>query len=419
MPRAARLLFLTAGITLIVAAFVANQGVLRSVVGDAAMEPVDVTGVRSSQRLLGLLGLVLIGASVAVQRVPWLAPWFSRPVVARLLLSGLVVVVPLVVVPLVVVELGLRPVAAHDQSFKTTLFMEDESLGWRLRPGAEGPWMGIQVHVNGKGLRGPEVEYAKPPGTRRILYLGDSVTFGFGIPDHNDVFPYLAGERMSVETVNAAVGGYSPWQEHAYLASEGFRYEPDLVVVCFVLNDVTEKFALQRFGGQGRGFQLEHSTENPRLWELWRTSGIGWGARALAARLRFGSDIQAGAAREELSRTQALVDQTDSPRVQEAWGLTLESLGKIVDNCRERDVRVAIAVFPYAWQLEDPEGNDAPQKRLIAFGREHSVPTLDLLPVVAASEGGCFIDDNHLSPRGHAIVAEALAGFLTDEGLLR
>lgn len=71
---------------------------------------------------------------------------------------------------------------------------------------------------------------------------------------------FLRGENLpGVETINASVSGYSPWQQAIYLQNEGLRYAPDVVVVAFVLNDATEKFELLRFGGAWEGWQLSRS----------------------------------------------------------------------------------------------------------------------------------------------------------------
>ncbi len=40
---------------------------------------------------------------------------------------------------------------------------------------------GVEVKVNSKGLREYEYDYEKPPNTYRILVLGDSITFGWGV----------------------------------------------------------------------------------------------------------------------------------------------------------------------------------------------------------------------------------------------
>src|SRR5262245_62735498 len=56
------------------------------------------------------------------------------------------------------------------------------TLGWEKPAGQEAvylhPEYEIVLHVNSRGLRGPERDYAKPSGVSRVLLLGDSFVEG-------------------------------------------------------------------------------------------------------------------------------------------------------------------------------------------------------------------------------------------------
>src|SRR5262245_37533496 len=54
--------------------------------------------------------------------------------------------------------------------------VSDTIVGHRNVPGFDDAKRGISI--DSLGLRGPEVVVPKPPGTVRILCLGDSTTFG-------------------------------------------------------------------------------------------------------------------------------------------------------------------------------------------------------------------------------------------------
>ena len=92
-----------------------------------------------------------------------------------------------VFLPISILELSLRPF--FELKTKTTIFVRDDVLGWRLRPNSNDIWGGVRVKINGKGLRGPELAYSKPPDVLRILYLGDSVTFGYTLNSYTETFP--------------------------------------------------------------------------------------------------------------------------------------------------------------------------------------------------------------------------------------
>lgn len=342
-----------------------------------------------------------------------------------------------VVVPLLALELALRPFAELEPDlpgvYKTTIFEPDAKLGWKLRPGAEDQWGGVRVAINAKGLRGPELDYAKPLGVRRILYLGDSVPFGYKIERTERTFPYrveavLERGGLEVETVDGGVGGYSPWQSARFLADEGIRYEPDLVVVSFVLNDVTEKFDLVRFGGSSEGFQLARSARSTASRWLAKTA-IGYFGRRWVARLRFGDDVASGARELAALRAQSLALEPDSEAVGRAWEITLRNLDEIFAFCDARGIPALLVAFPYTFQLDDPSDPDAlgaPQRRLAAWAARRGVAWLDLLPVYAAAlarsggrAGDFFLDDDHPNPRGHALAAGAIADAIGRAGWLR
>src|SRR5262249_2088779 len=132
------------------------------------------------------------------------------------------------------------------------LYVEDADMGKRMRPGWEGNEFGAPVKINSKGLRNPEVDYAKPPGTYRGLALGGSGTFGFRMKEPDSYPRQLEralqewgrerGDPRRFEVINTGVIGYSTDQEAAYLRVEGERYQPDLVVVAYYpVNDTHNK----------------------------------------------------------------------------------------------------------------------------------------------------------------------------------
>jgi lysophospholipase L1-like esterase len=323
-----------------------------------------------------------------------------------------------VALPLALLDFGLRPFLEP----KTTLFREDPTLGWRLVPGAVGEWGGVRITVNSQGLRGPEVAHARTPGALRVLHLGDSVAFGYGLARFSDAAPFAADAALEralqrpVETVNASVGGWSPWQQHLYLVGEGFAWAPDLVVVHFVLNDVTEKLALHRYGGSERGWQLARSARSSL--DRWLSGSAVWTAlRGGYARLRFGPDVAAGALAAEEAAVRRLVREPGDPQVSRGWRIAFANLEKIVAACRERDVPLVLVVHPYAFQLAAPDASHGPQRALGRFAAERRVPLLDLLPVLSGCDD-CFLDASHLSVKGARLVGEALAGFVVERDLL-
>lgn len=400
-----------------------NEWLAGALLSESAKETGGITQIRLSQGVFFCCAAALILLAIAIAKWPRLNRIFNRSIAVNIALAMVSLLAPLTLL-----EFMLRPFA--ELNAKTSIFERDETLGWKLRPGAEDEWGGVFVRINGKGLRGPELDYDRSEGMLRVLYLGDSVTFGYCIENPLETYPYLAGPLLEanlgrpVETINAGVGGYSPWQEFLYLEREGIRYRPDLVLVGFVLNDLTEKIQLVRFGGTGEGFQLEHTFKG--RFDRWadRVALLHFGNR-LYARLRFGSDIQQKAAEIELMNVKTLVDQPERPEYVQAWNETLKSLESLFEFCDRRNLPAALVIFPYRFQYDDPEKFAGPQERLMRFASERGIPALDLMPglfeamqAAGLQRKDVYFDRNHFTEAGHALIAPLVADFILSNRLL-
>lgn len=330
------------------------------------------------------------------------------------------------VLPLFVLDRAARPFVER----LTALFVPDAELGWKHRPGAEDSYWGERVKINSHGMRGPERGPEKPAGVRRVLVLGDSVVFGLGLEDDAETLPALLEQELCrrnefvVECLDAAVCGWSPWQQQRFLEREGERWQPDLVLLSFVLNDVTERMGLAGFGGGGIGAQLASARTDPR--HVWLAeSGLYLSLRALASWLGDRRDPAALQARAQRLTPYHLMLEPESRRVREAWGPVLSELDSILAWCRARSLPLVLVVFPYTFQLSTPE-TDAPQRILAAYARSRQLPCLDLLPRLLARQRRdalqpmeLFFDGLHPTALGNRLSAEEIARFVGEQALLR
>lgn len=83
------------------------------------------------------------------------------------------------------------------------------------------------VSTNSRGMRGPEL--ATPKAGPRVLCLGDSVTFGWGVPEA-DSYPARLRDALGVEVVNAGVPAMKPDSIAAWARLHAGELEPDLVL---------------------------------------------------------------------------------------------------------------------------------------------------------------------------------------------
>ncbi len=100
-----------------------------------------------------------------------------------------------------------------------------------------------ETSINSDGFRGADYQIPKAPGTFRIIMVGDSETLSVKLPD-KDTLPYqLEGllnknsGGIDYEVLNFGVEGYCTFQELEMLKTKGLKYEPDLIILNYVLND--------------------------------------------------------------------------------------------------------------------------------------------------------------------------------------
>ena len=151
-------------------------------------------------------------------------------------------------------ELGVRVDASLDEGFGRQLVALDPlsariepvgELGYRQRANSRYQVSnGTVATSNAMGFRGPVVSVPKPPGTFRIVLLGESTTHGWGVNDDATIDAYmrrLLAERYPArrfEVVNLAFDGYDAYEQYERLRSDGLPLKPDLLIVNAGINDV-------------------------------------------------------------------------------------------------------------------------------------------------------------------------------------
>lgn len=279
------------------------------------------------------------------------------------------------------------------------------------------------IDINGEGLRDPrEIEVPKPPGTYRVLCLGDSFTFGLAVP-FEETYPHrLEGllrargaepgsAPVRVEVWNAGVNGYCSCQELAYLHHHGFRLDPDLVTVGFVMNDVIpilEEDLPRRF--PGRQWLLRYP-----LYQ-WLRSLL------LQARLRREGDRpEPSALKQKIRRMQGRIETNPSSSALAAklWDEALGCLRTLHEECATRNLPVVLIVFPTWSQMRHPSPEPEAQRTLREFARETGMLHVDLLEPFARAGLDALLarDRAHPSGLGNEIAAREIDRILQAAGI--
>jgi lysophospholipase L1-like esterase len=116
--------------------------------------------------------------------------------------------------------------------------VDDPVLNWRYVPGSEYREGDVIYRFNNNGFRDADRNASRPAEGTRVLVLGDSVTVGLGVRWESSFSSRLQqGLGGGTEVVTIAQGGLNTSQEVHLLERNGLGFNPDVVVINFVLND--------------------------------------------------------------------------------------------------------------------------------------------------------------------------------------
>ena len=253
-------------------------------------------------------------------------------------------------------------------------------MGHEHVPNTSGVYMSVPVTINSVGWRDKEYTLEKPPNTVRIMMLGDSVTFGWGaLPEGVTSFVLESllnkteGSRQ-YEVLNTGIGNTNTAMQTAYFLHEGFRYQPDIVVLNYFINDA------EPTPSRRKSFLVEHS----------------YAAVFLAGRL----DVFM---RSYFERGDWQTYYTNLYEVsQPGWKKAQQALQRLVKFCDEHNMKLMIVNYPELHQLVSYPFQGVTD--LIAEQAiKYNIPYLDLLPVVADEKPtSLWVSSSDAHPNGKA-----------------
>jgi len=325
--------------------------------------------------LLLLLGSILVALAGAELAARWLAP-----------------------------QWGARGIAAAG------IMRHDPLLGWSQRPGSSGVFalegFAVRLAINRHGLRDRDYPVERPPGTRRVLLLGDSFAWGYGV-EHEETVDELVERRYPhLELINAAVAGYGNDQELLYLARRGLRWRPDAVMLFFHPNDFANNLSGEQYGYRKPVFRLRRGAL-----EL---HGVPVPAPGLVERAASFVRYRTYVPRQLLLLLEGPPPPPPPPPAAPAAELAAALMVEMARHCREAGADFGVFLIP---------ATDVELARRLAelAGRldRHRIPWVDLAPVLAQANGPITLPhNNHWNARGHRLAAAALEGELRARGLL-
>ncbi|PIR52723.1 hypothetical protein COU76_04940 [Candidatus Peregrinibacteria bacterium CG10_big_fil_rev_8_21_14_0_10_49_10] len=264
------------------------------------------------------------------------------------------------------------------------IFVFDREKGFQLNANHTDVFEGKTVTTNSSGQRSPEIPVKKPKNTKRILVLGDSISFGHGMSDA-EPYPRLLentlntsfkeqGSTTRVQVMNTAAPMNYPLQEY-YDLERNLRFEPDVIILQLTLNDVYDAPAINEIP---KSQYIDYVLKEYSALYLFLKDVYG--------RVLFtdptGENIAEKAKQLEIVSLEKLIYEPNDPDVIAAWDKTLHWVGKITESAHKRNIPIVILVTPFVFQLDADELLASPQQQFRVFAEERSVLVIDLLGVL-------------------------------------
>ena len=318
----------------------------------------------------------------------------------------------------------------------------------------EGTPVFLDTNEDGLRTRYSKEEFRKHD--HRVIVLGDSFTFGLGVPAEATFAPLMephlrhATGGASVAVLNAGIVSYSPFLEHLLLERKLADYRPTLVVLMLDVTDIGDDYAYMRIAkrsGNSWEFPFDDAPPVPyrgALVELTRpyrrrlTSAFmyplqlaGYQNTADAGEFDYYDfELPIGGVVEK-DRYFVLRHPLDDTR--QYFDSTVQNIDSIAASAARLGAGFVLAITPryHHWNPSECPNNWERREYALAepyqfeyfryfAGLRRDYPIVDLLPDFRSTTRYplVFAEDPHWNAAGHAFVADIVSKHLVGRQML-
>jgi len=275
----------------------------------------------------------------------------------------------------------------------------DERFAYVNRPNLTGSFQGVTISINGHGFRRPELSAASAdnPSEKRIMILGDSVVFGWGVRFQDTFSPRLQRlldrEDIPAKVIPIGVCSWNTRTEYEFLRAKGLEYKPDILVLVITQNDAEIK-------REGRtGIPRQESTNDKKeksviqnvVEDVWRYAIRN---SYLIATIQYVSNVD--------FTNGAKLGMSEEPP---GWKDAEMALGGIIDFARDHGIELVI----YLYQSELAESPPPPLDLYDEYLAAQDISTLSLPDALFTDKRHRnSLVDSHPNSLGHELIAQQM-----------
>lgn len=262
---------------------------------------------------------------------------------------------------------------------------EIELLGHEHIPSKSAILQSVKIRINEKGLRGPAMTEYNKKDKRRILFLGSSITLGWGVNENETVTERIRAmfknDGQDVDVLNAGIGNYNSVRYVERFKKRLSDLSPTDIVVHYFVRDAV---SLEAGGGN---ILLRNSQLAVTIWI------------AINRFLKSDSNIS----------LEKYYLQVYSPKAEEFIKMR-QALNSLAIYCKKKNIRIYLAMTPDVHDLVDYKFNFI-HRQIKDLSIEFGYQFVDLLPAMknlTPKELWSMPGDPHPNGNGHKIMAEVI-----------
>jgi hypothetical protein len=281
--------------------------------------------------------------------------------------------------------------------------LPDSPLEYDLQPGATRentvPKTGKtwQYQINSDGFRGED--FATRNSGKRILFVGDSYTFGWAV-DQEQVLPESVERELAklpyeleVDACNLGVSGYNTFQEYHLLNQVIDRYSPDLVVLGFVMNDAEPQQTV-----------TTQPSSHYKFVSSWLFAYI---------KVQINHYVYEGEPVLNTGIIDPLIEYDAAMKANGPdWLESRQAFSQLVVLCHSRDIPLIVVIYPdYTRPFDKRYPFSAIHAEVVGWADEHDVRAVDMLQYMRNKDHKEYRveGDGHPNERAFAETARVIA----------